>query len=1208
MFNSPRTSQIGARKRAEHHPQNTLRQLTLVSLFLSVMLMVFATPRATNAQVLYGSLTGNVTDQKGAAVPGVTVEARNLGTGMTKEATADGSGGYQFSGLQPGTYSVTFTFTSFRTLTQENVRVEANSSRRLDAQLQVAGVSETVLITDQSAPLQTDRADVNTQLQASQIADLPIASAGAGRNFQGLYKIIPGFSAVTEGVSSDGGNPQRSMTGNVNGNSMQANLTRIDGASNAYIWLPFNTAYVPPTESIESVNIVTNSYDAEQGNANGAAVNVVTKSGTNEFHGSAFEFHTDNALKKLNRFNPVGQRQSKYILNQYGGAIGGPVYLPRFGEGGPSVWSGKNKLFFFADFEGTKRRQFASRTVSAINPAGIFDAAGNANFSAAIPAGTDCNVTRVAGCVYDPNTGNANGTGRLAFAGNIIPANRIDPAARIMLGRINPAGFINSAGVTAINNYISAGSASLDRDTYDVKINYVPNDKTTLFGRYSRSKALLFDPPTLGDAMGGATGGGQVGEAPSKIQSAGLGGTYAISSTMVIDANAGYTRQVLGAVHEPDIGLGRFGIDTLHIPGTNGDDRLSGGTPAFLITGWNSIGNSDTGNPFLFRDNQYVANANVSWIRGDHSLRFGVEYNNAQLNHFQPQGGAFGTPRGSFNFAGSVTALSGGPAANRANSLAQFLLGVPDRVGKVVQNDNPNSLRWHTWSAYVRDRWQATPNLTLNFGVRWEHYPFPTTDHGGVKLFNPATGNVLIGGNGNVPLDVGVDVGIGQFVPRVGLSYRWGSKTVIRAGYGMSADSNNWRFFRNNWPLISNADLQGASVFAPAASLSGQRLVPYPGLGVGIPPATVPDLSSGNVPLPNNTGIGGFTIPFKFNRGYVHSYNLTLQREFLGFVGEVAYVGNRAIRFLTNKDINAAPAGGGNAGRPLFAQFGKNWGGVNCLCPDTSSYYDALQSKLTRRLGGGSSIGVAYTFSKAINDIDNEEVGGTFGVAGGFLFWAHPSVKSRNKALASYDRTHNLSIYGGYELPFGAKKRWAQSGILGAIAGGWQVNWLMQRMSGSMMTLIGGGAQVNAPGNQQTADQIGPLQIIGGIGPTPILGQSVTCAPTDLSCHYFNPSAFRAVPGTEVRFGTTGRNIIRGPGFFNLDGSIFRNFNITERVKLQFRMEMFGVTNTPHYANPGTDVTNTATFGVITSTLNLAGRGTGTGGERQVWFAAKVMF
>ena len=263
----------------------------------------------------------------------------------------------------------------FKTFALEGVIIGANAVRRVDAQLQVGQVREVVAVTSDVLALQTDRADVNTQLDATQIANLPITSS-AGRNYQALYKIVPGFSVVTEGVSSDGGNPQRSMTGNVNGTSMQANLTRIDGASNAYIWLPFNTAYVPPTESIQTVSVVTNSYDAEQGNAHGAAVNVVTRSGTNDFHGSAFEFHTDNALKALNRFNPAGFRKPKYILNQYGGAIGGPIM--------------KNKLFFFTDWEATKRRQLASRSVTVINPDGIFDAAGNANLAAAIPAGTDC--------------------------------------------------------------------------------------------------------------------------------------------------------------------------------------------------------------------------------------------------------------------------------------------------------------------------------------------------------------------------------------------------------------------------------------------------------------------------------------------------------------------------------------------------------------------------------------------------------------------------------------------------------------------------------------------------------------------------------------------------------------------------------------------------------------------------------------------------
>jgi hypothetical protein len=1163
-------------------------------LILLVALALVLGPCAASAQVLYGSLTGSVVDASQAAVPNANVVALNVGTGVSKQVTTSTQGAYLFSGLLPGVYKVTVSAAGFSKAVKDGVDIGANQVVRVDAALQVGQLTESIEVTTTAGVLQTDRADVNTQLESTQLANLPITSS-AGRNFQSLYKLVPGFGMITEGVSSDGGNPQRTMAGNVNGGSQQNNLTRIDGTSNTYMWLPFNTAYVPPTESIESVSIVTNSYDAEQGNSNGAAVNVVTKTGTNEFHGSGFEYHTDNALKALNRFQAVGIRKSKYIMNQYGGSIGGPIR--------------KNKLFFFADWEGTKRRMLAQGTKTVINPDSIFDSAGNANLAAAIPAGTNCDVTRVAGCIFDPNTGKADGTGRSAFPGNIIPANRIDPAVKTILGRINKSGFINTDGVTASSNYVAIGPAKLDRNTIDTKINYLPSEKITIFGRYSISATTYFDPPVLGLAMGGATGGGQVGTAPSRIQNVGLGGTYTISPTMLVDVNAGYTRQRLGATYAPDLDLGNYGVNTLHIPGTNGDTYLTGGTPGFIgLNTWNAMGNSDTGNPFLFRDNQYVANINLSWTRGRHGLRFGMEHTRSGMNHYQPQGGAFGTPRGSFNFAGGVTALNGGPAVNKANSLAELLLGLPDRVGTVVQTSNPNSLRWKTWSGYARDSWQVNSKLTVNFGVRWEYYPFLTTDHGGAKLFDPSTGNVLICGSGSTPLDCGVDVGHGQFLPRLGIAYRLNEKTVIRTGYGMSADSNNWRFFRNNWPLVGNADVQGASSFYPAASLTGETLVPYPGLRVGIPAAVSPDTSSGVVPLPNNTGAGGGTVPFKFNRGYTHSYNLTLQREIGHAVAEAAYVGSRGIRMLTNENINAAPINGGNPGRRLFPVANKNWGDLNSLSPDAPMYYDALQTKVTWRLKGGSMIGMNYTFSKAINWDDNEEVSGTFGVNGGYLFWPYPDYRNRNKALASFDRTHNMSIYGVIELPFGPKKQWAKSGIAGAIVGGWQVNWLLTRISGNPITLGGGGTQVNAPGNTQTPDQWAPLSILGGIGPAPVVGASVSCAPTNMSCHYFDPTAFAAVPGSQIRFGTTGRNDIRGPGFFNWDASIFRDFRITERVKFQIRAEMFGLTNTPHYGNPGIDVTNTATFGVITSTLNLAGRGSGLGGERQTWLSARVSF
>ena len=314
----------------------------------------------------------------------------------------------------------------------------------------------------------------------------------------------------------------------------------------------------------------------------------------------------------------------------------GPIILPHFGEGGPSIWSGKNKLFFFTDLERTTQRNAAGTTAS-VAPASLRpDANGNVNFT-----GTGITVYRP-GVESQPGAAHAlRRITRFRQTGSTSRHSRSSGACRCRTSPASPTTLRLPAW------------ASSTAQTWIIKINY-DGGKLTLFGRYSRSPTLIIDPPIFGEVSGPALNGGQLGTAPGLINVFGVGGTYTFTPTVVLDANIGYTRQRLGA-EGFDI-VSNFGLDVLQIPGTNGPDRLQGGVPAFQINGgWTNIGNDNTGNPFLFRDNQYVAAANLSWLKGTHSFRFGVDYLNPQLNHFQPQGGAFQTVRGTFGFSGNAT-------------------------------------------------------------------------------------------------------------------------------------------------------------------------------------------------------------------------------------------------------------------------------------------------------------------------------------------------------------------------------------------------------------------------------------------------------------------------------------------------------------------------------------------------------------------------
>jgi len=1161
---------------------------TAVCVVLSLGLFLFL--GNVKAQVLYGSLTGTVTDPSGAAVIGAKVEVLDLGKGVTQEATTGVNGIYRFSALLPGIYKVTISMAGFETQVAPSVRVEANEVGRVDARLKIAATTQNVTVTAEEPLLQTDKADVHSDLTGREVDELP--SAGSqGRNFQSLLQFIPGAGLVSE-TNSLAGNPERAMNTNVNGQSNQSVNTRIDGVQDAYPWLPANVAYVPPSDAIEEVNVVTNSFDAEQGMAGGAAVNVQIKSGTNQFHASADWFHTDQNFAALNYFQPASTKKNRNNQNQFGGTFGGPIK--------------RNKLFFFVDYERTTQRQKAGPDIRTLPTAQM--AMGDFRNLAGNPI------------IYDPATGNAHGAGKQQISCNgvlnVICPNRIDPASAALIQLLEPSIAQEFTTANDLNNFAGSGTAMFNRDNADIKINYVPTQKSMFFGRYSFSRILVFDPPLLGDAGGDATNGGQLGNAPGLIQSVGLGATYAFAPNLLFDWNFGYTRQRLGAKF--DLGSPK-GLELLKIPGTNGagdpnNNLLYNGLPAFQIclvstcSSTTNLGNPNTGNPYLFRDNQFVSGANLSWTRGKHNLRGGMEWNHTQINHFQPQGGSFQTARGSFQFNGFVTSLQG-TTPTWFNSVADFLLGLPSQTGKAYQFFNPNAMRWNQWAWYARDQWQVLPKLTLNLGLRWEYYPFGYSDNGkGLRWFNPADGNVYVGGYGKVPENDGIDVGHGQFLPRVGVAYRLTSSTVIRAGYGMSFDPNNWRYFRNTYPgsVVSNNVNPTATSkdYTPAASLTGTNGT---GLGAndpngpysvpsGIVLVPAPDLSTGSTPLPRN--VVTITIPNPFHRGYINSFNLTVEQEFKGFVFQTGYVGAYDIRPLVNMNLNASAPGTGQAGGLLSQSLGKIYGTINGEVPFKSNSYNSLQTKATRRFAQGSLLGFVWTWSRALDYSDDEELNS--------LLFPYPTYWPKNYGRASFDRTHDAEIYGLLNPPFGKGQRWVKRGVASWILGDWQISPAVSIMTGLPFTVTANAGPLAAFGSTQTADLIGPFHLTGGQPPA-----SSNCAATDLiSCRYFDPTAFaQPAPGT---YGNTGRNAFRGPGYFNMNLSVARQFNLTERIRFQLRVDAMGFTNTPHFNNPNATccLATNPNFGAITGILSPPGQGFfgRDSGSRVLWLGARLTF
>jgi len=911
----------------------------------------------------------------------------------------------------------------------------------------------------------------------------------------------------------------------------------------------------PPVRSVE---VMTNAADAEQALAMGASVNVRLKSGSNETHGAAFEYNIITKFAANNFFsNLTGVKRPHLVDNNPGASIGGHII--------------KDKLFYFGSYEGDYYNAAASGILSLPN--------------ATMLSG---NLSGSPNAIYDPATGNANGTGRTEFAGKMIPASRVDPVVAKLLPHFPAVTYPNQS---QNNAFINQGTV-YNLHKIDTKIDYQVTPNLRVSGRYGYQPYFNQQNPFFGQFLGGSSGGwaqfsqNGAGNYLQNGATLAVSGsvTYLFSPTLIIDGTFGVTQphQLLFPTNTNT----KVGLDTLGIPGTNiGALPWSGGMPDFDIGGYPSSTSTTFGYsypPLEYKDPVFEYVANLTKIKGSHNIRVGEDVVRLHMNHKEVRNTVF-------QFTGGVTSTPGGASPGPYNGVADFLLGLPQTTNVWFQPEQPYiTLREYDFSVYARDQWQASHKLTINYGLRWELFPVPTTAKRGIQynnllsdINNPTMELCGVGGN---PGDCGIKVSHKLFAPSLGIAYRVDDNTVVRAGFALSptqvemGNSGTQAF-----PATVQGVYNGANSYLPASTT----------LATGFPtiPTPVPD-SHGNVAIPFGAGNVN-TLPKNFVRGYIQSWNFSLEQKLpADIVTGIAYVGTQTVHQMLDVDINAAPPGGGPAGRPLAATQNRRiamlmWDGA------ASGNYHSLQLALNRQFSRGLFLKGAYTWSKAINWTDED--GWT-----GAPNWNWQPVMARNRAVAGYDRAQMFTMGFLYEAPFGPGKKWAADGLSSWLLRGWQTNGLFAAYTGTPFTISGSGTELNAPGNSQTADLVksGTVAIPGEIG---------------ANKSWFDPLAFRQPTG--VRFGTTGRNTMFGPGLWNLDMSVFRTFKVMERIKLEFKAECFNITNTPKFSNPGAGVASMVlnsdgtvrtlnNFSSITSTLG----GLANPSERQFRFGLRFSF
>lgn len=1069
----------------------------IFSIVFTILVFAITTsyPRALG-QAASGAITGYVYDTSEAVIAGAKVLVTNTGTGIETSRVTESTGQYLVTNLSPATYSITVEAPGFRRFVVAAVDLRVDSTVRIDAHLELGAVTDQVTVSVEPPILNSEKTDVGQYIPERQIQELPVL----GRNLSKLYNTIPGVIQNSFQIGA-GENPSEFNATIVNGQFFGNNEFILDGITDTACCFSGFQVIVPNKDSVQEMKLTTAAYDPEFGASAGMVAQYVTKSGANDIHGSAFEFNRNrfsfaadpfteklpNTGKDGKGFGPAASN-----WNQFGSSLGGPVK--------------RNKIFFFGDFQGTRSRQGGQRTTTVPN-----DAFRAGDFSSV--------ATRSP--IFDPATGNADGSGRLPFPGNVIPANRINSVARNLLSILPRANLSQAPDV----NYVAGGTVQQDNNQSDVRLDYNLSDSDKLFARYTYFGSRLDNPPVFGKEGGGLAVGSlspQTGNYRS--QQAALNYTHTFGPSLLTEMRAGLVRFRLDGF-QSDAGLKTN--DKVGIPGINTSDILTQGLAGITIGGpvggWFMGIPSGVGIPRLDRTTGLQLVNNWTNIRGNHQLRWGMDLRRNRFEFIAVNA----STRGNFQFAPSITGAN--EAVGSGLGMATFLLGMPSAFDRAVLTGFTHERMWRN-AGYFQDIWRVNAKLSMNYGVRYD-YISPDTPRfpGGLVNFDINSGDLLLAGLGDVSQTANVEPDRNNIAPRVGLAYKLTSKTVIRAGFGRSYFISNYGggfyFLTSTYPIATQQTISQANIRFPVFPIEQ-----------GPPVAARPEFpTSGHLKAPKGQLLKH--RPFNNRTEYIDSFNFTLEHQLATDMRiSLAYVGNVGRKLWRTLNINAAQPGVGPVllRRPYYQKFGLDTTIQNgCNCENSS--YNSLQWVIEKRFSRGYSVNSAFTWSKAIDMRDAP----------------NPANRRSGRGLSQYDRAAAWVVSHSWELPYGPGKHFGSSagGVAKAALAGWQFHGITSLESGFPFTaVLSNNSTLNADYGQRP-DIVGDA---GVLNPNRAL--------------WFNPAAYRAP--VCCRLGNAGTNTIRGPKLFTAEWAFGKDFLIREGKKLELRWENYNIFNHANLALP----------------------------------------